>query len=238
MAIPPAQGFRDFLGSLLLATPELLLLPSLFQNGIGPIFPIMRHRRKMLCENLPDVCHSNHNCFRKISTFQQRFHGGDHAAPKTISALSMDGHVADDSELVRLRCHENHHGIPHRSAIHLQLEEAAVGKSQRINSPVMAYIYTNLSACPFFRRGNRRYNPLMIDGSQELLRFHAESPIGSPTTTRTAAATVTSAPRKSTTTTAATTREAATATAAAHPPDTSGSARSRACVNRPTARTA
>src|SRR5208282_4816284 len=215
MAIPPAQGFRDFLGSLLLATPELLLLPSLFQNGIGLIVPIMRQRRKMLGENIPNVCHSDHYCFRKISTFQQRFHSSDHAAPKTISALGMDGHVADDRELVRPRCQENHHGIPHRSAIHLQLEEAAVGKSQRINSLVMAYIYANLSACLFFRRGNRRYNPLMIDGSQELLRFHAESPIGSPTTTRTAAAAVTSAPRKSTTvTTAATTRGAATTTAA------------------------
>src|SRR5271165_4328940 len=214
----------------------------LFHHGIGPIVPIMRQRGKMLGENLPNVCHSNHYCFRKISTFQQRFHSDDHAAPKTISALSMDSHVADDSELVRPRCQENHHGIPHRSAIHLQLEEAAVGKSQRIDSLVMAYIYANLGACPFFRRDNRRYNPLMIDGSQELLRFHAESPIGSPTTTRTAAAAVTSAPRKSTTTitTAATTREAATsttATAATHPPNTSGSARSRACVNRPTART-
>jgi hypothetical protein len=192
----------------------------------------------MLGENLPDVCHSNHYCFRKISTFQQRFHGSDHAAPKTISALSMDSHVADDSELVRPRCQENHHGIPHRSAIHLQLEEAAVGKSQRINSLVMAYIYANLSACPFFRRGNRRYNSLMIDGSQELVRFHAESPIGSPATTCTAAAAVTSAPRKSTTiTTAATTGEAATTTAS-HPPDTSGPAGSRACVNRSAARTA
>src|SRR5271165_2869767 len=194
----------------------------------------MRQRRKMLGENLPDVCHSNNYCFRKISTFQQRFHRGDHAAPKTISALSMDGHVADDSELVRPRCQENHHGIPHRSAIHLQLEESAVRKSQRINSLVMAYIYANLSACPFFRGGDRRYNSLMIDGSQKLVRFHAESSIGSPATTRPAAAAVTSAPRKSTTTTIAATGEAAST----HPPDTSGSARSRACVNGPTARAA
>jgi hypothetical protein len=209
----------------------------LFHHGIGPIVPIMRQRRKMLGENLPDVCHSDHYCFRKISTFQQRFHSSDHAAPKIISALSMDSRVADDSELVRLRRQENHHGIPHRSAIHLQLEEAAVGKSQRIDSLVMAYIYANLSACPFFRRGNRRYNSLMIDGSQEVVRFHAEAPIGSPATTRTTAAAVTSAPRKSTT--ATTTGEAASTTAAAsHPPDTSGSARSRAGVNRPTARAA
>src|SRR5271166_5669455 len=233
MAIPPAEGFGDFLGFI--TSCNSCYSPSLFHHGIGPIVPIMRQRRKMLGENLPDVCHSNHYCFRKIPTFQQRFHSGDHAAPKTISALSMDSHVADDSELVRPRCQENHHGIPHRSAIHLQLEEAAVGKSQRIDSLVMAYIYANFSACPFFRRDNRRYNLLMIDGSQEVVRFHAESPIGSPATTRPAAAAVTSAPRKSTTiTTAATTT---TATAAAHPPDTSGSARSRACVNRPAART-
>src|SRR5580704_17185337 len=210
----------------------------LFHHGIGPIVPIIRQRRKMLGENLPDVCHSDHYCFRKISTFQQRFHSSDHAAPKTISALSMDRRVADDSELVRLRRQENHHGIPHRSAIHLQLEEAAVGKSQRVDSLVMAYIYANLSARPFFCRGDRRYNLLVIDGLQELVRFHAESPIGSPATTRTATATVTSASRKPTTT--ATTGVAASTAAAAssYPPDTSGSARSRACVNRPPARTA
>src|SRR5271157_2666612 len=199
MAIPPAQGFETSWVHYFLQLLNSSYSPSLFHHGIGLIVPIMRQRRKMLGENIPYVCHSNHYCFRKIPTFQQRFHSRDHAAPKTISALSMDGHVADDSELVRPRCQENHHGIPHRRAIHLQLEEAAVGKSQRIDSLVMAYIYANLGACPFFRRGNRRYNLLMIDGSQEVVRFHAESPIGSPVTTRTAAAAVTSAPRKSTT---------------------------------------
>ena len=88
----------------------------------------------MLGENIPDLCHSNHQGFCKISAFQQRFHRRDHFAPKIISALRVDRHVADDSELVRARCDENHHGIPQRSAIHLQLVEAAPGESQRIDS--------------------------------------------------------------------------------------------------------